>query len=173
MATCNLHGCQVKSGVTALLPVVQIRQFICMQGSYGTGTTRSQGSGVGASKDSSESWLEVGSISLGPLVIEAAMSLSSPEQSLHLVQHKYVFFSLLISSFNNQYFRYLRSHDDRTKKLWFLWNSENEGHSSKRPVGKCGCIGGCIFFGQNVNGARFFKPNRQDMQDGINVASYR
>jgi hypothetical protein len=62
-----------------------------MQGSYGTGTTRSQGSGVGASKDNSESWLEVGSISLGPLVIEAAMSLSSPEQSLHLVQHKYVF----------------------------------------------------------------------------------
>jgi len=71
-----------------MLPVVQLRQFICMHSSYGTGTTRSQGSGAGAAKENVESWLEVGSISLGPLVIEAAMSLSSPEQSLHLVQHK-------------------------------------------------------------------------------------
>ncbi|XP_059485480.1 bridge-like lipid transfer protein family member 1 isoform X2 [Neocloeon triangulifer] len=156
LSTCNLHGSQVKSGVTALLPVVQIRQFICMQGNYGTGTNRSQGSGVGGSKESSDAWLEVGSISLGPLVIEAAMSLSSPEQSLHLVQHKY-----------------LRTHDERTRKLWFLWLNEHTESSASRPVGKCGCIGGCIFFGQNVNGPGFFKPNRNDLKDGINVAAYR
>jgi hypothetical protein len=35
-----------------------------------------------------ELWLEVGSISLGPLVIEAAMSLPAPEHNLHLVQHR-------------------------------------------------------------------------------------
>jgi hypothetical protein len=156
VSTCNLHGSQVKSGVTALLPVVQIRQFICTQPCFGTGTTRSQNSGVGPSKDVGESWLEVGSISLGPLVIEAAKSMSSPEQSLHLVQH-----------------RFLRTHDDRTRKLWFLWNNDVEGHHSKKPVGKCGCIGGCVFFGQNLNGPGFFKPSRQDLQDGLNVAAYR
>lgn len=35
-----------------------------------------------------ELWLEVGSISLGPLVVEAAMSLPAPEHNLHLVQHR-------------------------------------------------------------------------------------
>lgn len=35
-----------------------------------------------------ELWLEVGSVSLGPLVVEAAMSLAIPEHNLHLVQHR-------------------------------------------------------------------------------------
>jgi hypothetical protein len=35
-----------------------------------------------------ELWLEVGSVSLGPLVVEAAMSLPSPEHNLHLVQYR-------------------------------------------------------------------------------------
>lgn len=38
----------------------------------------------------SEHWLEVGSMSFGPVIIEAATSLPSPEHSLHIVQHKYV-----------------------------------------------------------------------------------
>ncbi|XP_065331514.1 bridge-like lipid transfer protein family member 1 isoform X1 [Cloeon dipterum] len=158
VSTCNLHGSQVKSGVTALLPLVQIRQFICMQNNFGTGTNRSQGSNAGGVKDGCDSWLEIGSISLGPLIVEAAMSLSSPEQSLHLVQHKF-----------------LRTHDEKTRKLWFLWLNEKEGHSvaAGKSIGKCGCIGGCVFFGQNINGPGFFKPNRLDLHDGINVASYR
>jgi hypothetical protein len=71
--------------VTALLPVVVIRQLISAGGGY-CGTTRSQGSGK--SKEDTDPWLEVGSVSLGPLVIEAAISLSCPEHSLHLIQHK-------------------------------------------------------------------------------------
>lgn len=35
-----------------------------------------------------ELWLEVGSVSLGPLVVEAAMSLATAEHNLHLVQHR-------------------------------------------------------------------------------------
>ena len=35
-----------------------------------------------------ELWIEVGSVTLGPLIIEAAMSLPTPEQNLHLVQHR-------------------------------------------------------------------------------------
>jgi hypothetical protein len=66
-------------------------------------------------------------------------------------------------------------HDERTKRLWFLWNVDKDtpGTAANKPVGKCGCIGGCLFFGQNMNGPRFFKPSRQDLQDGINVAAYR
>ncbi|KAF4529366.1 hypothetical protein B566_EDAN016815, partial [Ephemera danica] len=151
ISNCNLHGSQVRSGVTALLPVVIARQLVSTGGGY-CGTNRSQGSSKG---DSSEPWLEVGSVSLGPLVVEAAISLSCPEHSLHLIQHKY-----------------LRTHDERTKRLWFLWNADTPNSNSNKPVGKCGCIGGCLFFGQNMNGPKFFKPGRQDLQDGINVAAY-
>lgn len=35
-----------------------------------------------------EPWLEVGCISLGPIVLESASALPIPEHSLHLVQHK-------------------------------------------------------------------------------------
>ena len=61
----------------------------------GSGSGRSQqtsqlgtnGKGAGPER-SSELWLEVGSVSFGPLVVEAAISLPSPQHSLHLVQHK-------------------------------------------------------------------------------------
>ena len=39
-------------------------------------------------------------------------------------------------------------------------------------VNKCGCLGGCLFFGSNRNGPKFFKPSAQDLQDGINIARY-
>lgn len=34
-------------------------------------------------------WLEVGSASLGPFILELASSLSDSDKNLHLVQHKY------------------------------------------------------------------------------------
>lgn len=36
----------------------------------------------------SEPWLEVGCVSLGPIVLESASALPIPEHCLHLVQHK-------------------------------------------------------------------------------------
>lgn len=60
-------------------------------------------------------------------------------------------------------------HDDRYKRLWFLWPSD----SRSLVTGKCGCVGGCAFFGRNRNGQRFFKPSRNDIQDGINIAALR
>ena len=68
-------------------------------------------------------------------------------------------------------FRYLRIHDDRIKRLWFLWGPDS-GPSNKTPA-KCGCIGGCAFFGSNRNGPRFFKPTRQVALEGVNTASFR
>lgn len=34
-------------------------------------------------------WLEVGSASLGPFILELASSLSDSDKNLHLVQHRY------------------------------------------------------------------------------------
>uniref|UniRef100_A0A182XZU0 Bridge-like lipid transfer protein family member 1 C-terminal domain-containing protein n=1 Tax=Anopheles stephensi TaxID=30069 RepID=A0A182XZU0_ANOST len=98
--------------------------------------------------DSNEPWLEVGCVSLGPIIIEAASALPIPEHCLHLVQHSY-----------------LKVHDEKNKKLWFLWSTSTD------PV-RCGCVGGCTFFGTNRNGPRFFKPCAQDIQEFINIARY-
>lgn len=64
------------------------------------------------------------------------------------------------------FYSFLKLHDKRHKRLWFLWNS---GFDATR----CGCIGGSAFFGNNINGPKFFKPSAQDIQDGINIARYK
>lgn len=165
VSTCNLHGRRVKSGVTAVLPVLQIRQFICTGNSHlnhsntNTNTSSSGRSqhGFASSRGSSDDlWLEVGSVSFGPLVIEAALSLPAPEQDIHLIQHKF-----------------LRMHDEQSKRLWFLWPNEVTNDNNEITTGKCGCIGGCAFFGFNRNGKKFFNPSRQDIQEGINIAAFR
>lgn len=69
-------------------------------------------------------------------------------------------------NFGHFFFSFLKAHDKRHKKLWFLWNS---GVDATR----CGCIGGTIFFGNNINGPKFFKPSPQDINEGINVARYQ
>lgn len=50
-----------------------------------------------------------------------------------------------------------------------MWPSDGRSFAT----GKCGCVGGCAFFGRNRNGQRFFKPSRNDIQDGINIAALR
>ncbi|XP_043271443.1 transmembrane protein KIAA1109 isoform X4 [Venturia canescens] len=159
VSTCNLHGQQVKSGVTGVLPTVLTRQFVSAAGHFtNSSNTNTAGSGRShnnassrMSGDGADIWLEVGSVSIGPVIIEAAISLPTPEHNLHLVQNKY-----------------LKTHDASTKRLWFLWPQESGVKTTK-----CGCIGGCAFFGKNRNGARFFKPSYHDLADGINIAAYR
>ena len=41
IATCNLHGHLVKSGVTGVLPAVQVRQFVAAGSNVGVGNTSS------------------------------------------------------------------------------------------------------------------------------------
>ncbi|XP_065078677.1 bridge-like lipid transfer protein family member 1 isoform X6 [Ochlerotatus camptorhynchus] len=244
IATCNLHGQQVKSGVTGLIPTILLRQFVSTGGhfSHSNGNSHSNTNTTGSNRsakirhqnslkheseqkddtnplykrvdepgtkqkktseqhqqqmphahrrdskddsygslpnrrnhesehfrrdkeevyasihsttrnsnrdiDSTETWLEVGCLSLGPVIIEAASALPIPEHCLHLVQHNY-----------------LKLHDERNKKLWFVWANSSD------PI-RCGCVGGCAFFGSNRNGPRFFKPSAQDLQDFINIARY-
>jgi len=69
---------------------------------------------------------------------------------------------------------FLRRHDRKTKRLWFLWKPKS---SPPNPVSsapsKCGCVGGCAFFGSNSGGPRFFCPSRKDWLQGLNVAHFR
>ncbi|KAK5638052.1 hypothetical protein RI129_012347 [Pyrocoelia pectoralis] len=97
----------------------------------------------------SDLWLEVGAMNFAPLIIESAMSPNTKNQDLHLIQQKF-----------------LKTHDAKWKKLSFLWP---ELH---KVADKCGCSGGCAFFGSNRNGSKFFKPSRKDLDEGINIAAF-
>ncbi|KAG6441139.1 hypothetical protein O3G_MSEX001705 [Manduca sexta] len=148
LSFCNLHGAGFGTGVTGLLP--NIKMALYTQTNMQTNTHHhSNGSNSSHIKQTeSENWVGVGSVALGPLLIEAASSLPQTPKNLHLVQQKF-----------------LKQHDDKTKRLWFLW--PNEGRTSQ-----CGCTGGCAFFGSNRNGANFLKPNPTDLNEGINIAIF-
>ena len=100
--------------------------------------------------DTTETWLEVGSVDFGPLIIESASSFDAKDRDMHIMQQKF-----------------LKMHDEKHKKLWFLWPELN------KPVGKCGCVGGCLFFGSNKHAMKFFKPSKRDLEEGVNVAAFK
>ncbi len=135
-STCNLHGKNNKAGFTAIIPHFNIKQYILGQDYSSHG----------------DLWLEAGGISLGPLNVDTAMALPSPE--FHIIQDQF-----------------LKLHDKHTHRLWFLWPPDLSVMSPK-VVGKCGCIGGCKFFGKNRNGPQFFHPSDQDFLDSINAAVF-
>lgn len=67
---------------------------------------------------------------------------------------------------------FLREHDAKHKRLWFLWSNNSNLSSVGGDTSRCGCIGGCSFFGSNRNGGKFFKPSAQDTSDNYNIARY-
>ena len=54
---------------------------------------------------------------------------------------------------------FLKLHDFKTGRLWFLWPGDGVKVSTS-VMGKCGCLGGCVFFGNNRNGIAFFHPKK-------------
>lgn len=140
LATCNLHGKQVGSGLSCVIHGLSLRQMAWQPHKY----NHSKGNNDG------DIWLEVGTVNFGPLIIESASS--SEDKS--------------VNTFASQQ-KFLKTHDDKLKKLWFLWPDIN------KAAGRCGCTGGCMFFGSNLNGIKFFKPSRRDLEEGTNVAAFR
>ncbi|XP_064482137.1 bridge-like lipid transfer protein family member 1 [Ornithodoros turicata] len=65
-------------------------------------------------------WLKVGELALGPLIVDTAKR--SPQGARGCAQPSF-----------------LRTHDARTRRLWFLWPELNRKSC-------CGCLGGCAFF---------------------------
>ncbi len=85
-------------------------------------------------------WIEVAVAAFGPITADITT------------------FSNDITLFNEQQ-DFLRRHDQLLKRLWFLWSplqlkSRISADRAKSSI--CGCVGGCRFFGNNINGVKFF-----------------
>ncbi|XP_070391011.1 bridge-like lipid transfer protein family member 1 isoform X1 [Dermacentor albipictus] len=66
-------------------------------------------------------WLQTGKLEFGPLVMDNWAQGLLPQNSQE---------------------GFLRAHDKTTHRLWFLWGDNRAG-------GRCGCLGGCFFFGSD------------------------
>ncbi|XP_041130046.1 transmembrane protein KIAA1109-like isoform X4 [Polyodon spathula] len=128
LANCNLHNQAVGEGISAVVQDVQIRQFIELQDSCRLG--------VQTSVLRRSYWLEAGSVNFGLITADVALAADHP--SKHEVQRQF-----------------LEMHDNRTKRLWFLWPEDVV--RNKRSRNRCGCLGGCRFFGGTAVGLDFFK----------------
>ncbi|XP_069049556.1 bridge-like lipid transfer protein family member 1 isoform X2 [Lepisosteus oculatus] len=128
LANCNLHNQAVGEGVSAVVQDVQIRQYIEQQDGYRLG--------VQPSVLRRSFWLEAGSVNFGLITADVALAADHP--SKHEVQRQF-----------------LELHDGRTKRLWFLWPEDVV--KNKRSKNKCGCLGGCRFFGGTATGVDFFR----------------
>ncbi|KAK2498556.1 hypothetical protein MC885_009049 [Smutsia gigantea] len=128
VANCNLHNQSVGEGVSAAIQDFQVRQYI----------EQLSNSRVGLQPAVlwRASWLEAGSANVGLITVDIA--LAADHHSKHEAQR-----------------HFLETHDARTKRLWFLW--PDDALKKKRFRNKCGCLGGCRFFGGTVTGLDFFK----------------
>uniref|UniRef100_A0A672MMB9 Bridge-like lipid transfer protein family member 1 C-terminal domain-containing protein n=1 Tax=Sinocyclocheilus grahami TaxID=75366 RepID=A0A672MMB9_SINGR len=79
-------------------------------------------------------WLEAGSVTFNLITADVALAADHPAK--YGVQRQF-----------------LELHDIKTKRLWFLWPEEKY----KRSRNRCGCLGGCRFFGGLVGGLDFFR----------------
>ncbi|MEE6461639.1 hypothetical protein FKM82_001355 [Ascaphus truei] len=128
LANCNLHNQSVGEGISAAVQDLQLRQYIEQLDSGRLG--------LQPAVLRRAYWLETGSVILG--LITADIALAADHSSKHEVQRLF-----------------LETHDSRTKRLWFLWPDETV--KNKRSKNKCGCLGGCRFFGGTSTGLDFFK----------------
>ncbi|KAJ8780452.1 hypothetical protein J1605_011716 [Eschrichtius robustus] len=128
VANCNLHNQSVGEGISAAIQDFQVRQYI----------EQLNNSRVGLQPAVLRRayWLEAGSANLGLITVDIA--LAADHHSKHEAQR-----------------HFLETHDTRTKRLWFLWPDDTL--KNKRCRNKCGCLGGCRFFGGTVTGLDFFR----------------
>ncbi|KAM9476517.1 bridge-like lipid transfer protein family member 1 isoform 2-T2 [Clarias gariepinus] len=79
-------------------------------------------------------WLEAGSVTFNLITADVALAADHPIK--YEVQR-----------------HFLELHDMQTKRLWFLWPEEKY----KRSRNRCGCLGGCRFFGGSSRNLDFFR----------------
>uniref|UniRef100_A0A2K6G670 Bridge-like lipid transfer protein family member 1 n=1 Tax=Propithecus coquereli TaxID=379532 RepID=A0A2K6G670_PROCO len=128
VANCNLHNQSVGEGISAAIQDFQVRQYIEQLNNCRVG--------LQPAVLRRAYWLEAGSANLGLITVDIA--LAADHHSKHESQR-----------------HFLETHDARTKRLWFLWPDDTL--KNKRCRNKCGCLGGCKFFGGTVTGLDFFK----------------
>uniref|UniRef100_A0AAQ6IKS7 Bridge-like lipid transfer protein family member 1 C-terminal domain-containing protein n=1 Tax=Anabas testudineus TaxID=64144 RepID=A0AAQ6IKS7_ANATE len=146
VANCNLHNQAVGEGISAVVQDIKIRQFIEQQ--QHSEATRLQPAGQGQAPGQPlglsqppllrrSVWLEAGSVNLNLITADIALAADHPAKC-DVQRH------------------FLELHDAQTKRLWFLW-PEEASIRNKRTKNRCGCLGGCRFFGGNNMGLDFFK----------------
>ncbi|XP_036006462.1 transmembrane protein KIAA1109 homolog isoform X1 [Fundulus heteroclitus] len=137
VANCNLHNQAVGEGISAVVQDVNLRQYIEQQQQLGE-AARLQLAAQGQPPLLRRSvWLEAGSVNLNLITADVALAADHPAKCE--VQRKF-----------------LELHDGQTKRLWFLW-PEDASVRNKRGRNRCGCLGGCRFFGGTNMGLDFFK----------------
>ncbi|XP_061700535.1 bridge-like lipid transfer protein family member 1 isoform X14 [Syngnathoides biaculeatus] len=146
VANCNLHNQAVGEGISAVVQDLNIQQYIEQQQHSETSRLLPAGQGQGPGQPLSlcqplvmrrSVWLEAGSVNLN--LITADIALAADHSAKCEVQRQF-----------------LELHDTQTKRLWFLW-PEEAGIRNKRSRNRCGCLGGCRFFGGTNMGVDFFK----------------
>uniref|UniRef100_A0A672J8A9 Si:ch211-233a24.2 n=1 Tax=Salarias fasciatus TaxID=181472 RepID=A0A672J8A9_SALFA len=131
VANCNLHNQAVGEGISAVVQDVNIRQYIEQQ-------QHSEPLGLGQPPLLRRSvWLEAGSVNLNLITADIALAADHPAKC-EVQRH------------------FLELHDAQTKRLWFLW-PEEASIRNKKSRNRCGCLGGCRFFGGTNMGLDFFK----------------
>uniref|UniRef100_A0A3Q3M6J8 KIAA1109 n=1 Tax=Mastacembelus armatus TaxID=205130 RepID=A0A3Q3M6J8_9TELE len=128
LANCNLHSQAVGEGISAVVQDINIRQYIEQQQQYSLGQPPLLRRSV---------WLEAGSVNLNLITADIALAADHPAKC-EVQRH------------------FLELHDAQTKRLWFLW-PEEASIRNKRSRNRCGCLGGCRFFGGTNVGLDFFK----------------
>ncbi|KAM9433242.1 bridge-like lipid transfer protein family member 1 isoform 4-T4 [Salvelinus alpinus] len=142
LANCNLHNQAVGEGISAVVQDVYIHQYIEQQqqqpqsDGVRPGPSPGQGLGLGQPPVLRRSfWLEAGSVNFALITADVALAADHPAK--YEVQRQF-----------------LELHDTHTKRLWFLWPDETG--RNKRSRYKCGCLGGCRFYGGTNTGLDFF-----------------
>ncbi|PAA80945.1 hypothetical protein BOX15_Mlig025439g3 [Macrostomum lignano] len=132
LSNCNLHSEKHEEGYSALLPTVSITQFVF--------AGKAAEIDINCMEDGA--WIEVAAIRIGPIVVNAGLALGQPD--LHAIQDAF-----------------LRLHDRRFTRLWFLWPTKELPATGPAQVqsAHCGCLGGCAFFGDNLGGQGFYPDN--------------
>lgn len=134
MASCNLHTLGSKTGMSLIIHKIDISQYVLLLPVNKLKNPPGQ-------KESC--WLEAGSFRAGPVISDILLNegLQQPSQQRE----------------------FLKKHDDKSRRLWFLWKNNKSRYTLSSDCAKrCGCVGGCNFFGKNVNGPIFFKTDRLD-----------
>ena len=146
---CTSHTRAFQSGKSILINDLVIRQYVQdlsppEEVDQFNGSSRSQSVYL-----RSNNWLEVGVIMFGPITGDCAICTNNP-----LVY--------------NEQQAFLQKHDEFLTRLWFLWKPEklkNKISADRSRSNICGCVGGCKFFGNNVNGVRFFTVQLLDASE--------
>ncbi|XP_074602504.1 transmembrane protein KIAA1109 homolog tweek isoform X2 [Brevipalpus obovatus] len=141
LCNCNLHSCHTSSGMTILIKETNLHHFMKTTSLSNFRNSKVQLSNHASDSSLDTTFYEVAKVNLGALFIDSVELFSVAEK------------------FTVNQDTFLRQHDSALKRLWFLWPERSKEFDCKD---KCGCVGGCAFFGNNSHGKTFFSCKKKE-----------